>query len=247
MGRFSGELAHIDPIPSGIEEADFDLEEEIHLIENLLYVNSSPQPPEELNAEIVDTILESLFLSPIPVEDSGSHMEDIDLFLATDDLMPPGIENDDYDSEGDIYFHKELLSNDTLAFPKNESSNFDYHDNLSFPRPPLKPSDVDVLFDFEPDQGELTCVVMNDIFDNSTRELYVLNVLPSQSTICPNIDTLLPFSSKNKDKVFKPSILSYFLVSHQEKITAGFFEHPMMMYEGDIRLLDVRYLHFYPP
>nr|GEV18064.1 hypothetical protein [Tanacetum cinerariifolium] len=59
--EFSSELAHIDLILSGIEEADFDLEEEIRLVENLLYDNSSP--PKELNAEIVDTILVSLSLS----------------------------------------------------------------------------------------------------------------------------------------------------------------------------------------
>nr|GFB05486.1 hypothetical protein [Tanacetum cinerariifolium] len=53
-------LAHIDLIPPGIEKADFDLEEEIRLVENLLYDNSSPRPPEELNAEIADTIVESL-------------------------------------------------------------------------------------------------------------------------------------------------------------------------------------------
>ncbi|GJU04807.1 retrovirus-related pol polyprotein from transposon TNT 1-94 [Tanacetum coccineum] len=35
LEEFSGELAHIDPIPPGIEKADFDLEEEIHLVENL--------------------------------------------------------------------------------------------------------------------------------------------------------------------------------------------------------------------
>ncbi|GKE28398.1 hypothetical protein Tco_1443782 [Tanacetum coccineum] len=79
------ELAHIDPIPPGIEEADFDLEEEIRLV---------------------------------PVEDSDSHMEDIDLFLASDDSMPPGIENDDYDSKGDIRFLEEMLSDDPLPFPK---------------------------------------------------------------------------------------------------------------------------------
>ncbi|GJS65241.1 hypothetical protein Tco_0679805 [Tanacetum coccineum] len=104
LEEFSGELAHIDPIPPGIEKADFDLEEEIRLVENLLYDNSSPRSPEELNLEIPDTILESLSPSPIPVEDSDSHMEEIDLYLATDDSMPPGIENDDYDSEGDIHF-----------------------------------------------------------------------------------------------------------------------------------------------
>nr|GEU39965.1 hypothetical protein [Tanacetum cinerariifolium] len=99
LKEFSGELAHINLIPSGIEEADFDLEEEIRLVENLLYDNSSPRPSEELNAEIADMIRESLSPSLIPVEDSDSHKEEIDLFLATNDLMPPGIENDDYDSE----------------------------------------------------------------------------------------------------------------------------------------------------
>ncbi|GJW41634.1 hypothetical protein Tco_0067479 [Tanacetum coccineum] len=57
LEEFSGELAHIDPIPSGIKKADFDLEEEIRFIENLLYDNSSPRPPKELNLEIADTIL----------------------------------------------------------------------------------------------------------------------------------------------------------------------------------------------
>nr|GEW79003.1 hypothetical protein [Tanacetum cinerariifolium] len=214
--EFSGELAHIDPIPSGIEEADFDLKEEIRFVENLLYDNSSPRPPEELNVEISDMSLESLSLSPILVEDSDSHMEEIYLFLAT-----------------------EFLSNDPLPLPEIESSNFDHHDDPSFTRPLLKPPDVEVIFDFEPDQGDLTCVVMNDIFDNSTRELYVFNVLPSQPTLCPNIDTFLPFLSENKDKVFKPGILSYLLVSHRDKIISDFFENPMMMYGGDIPLLDV--------
>nr|GEX53742.1 hypothetical protein [Tanacetum cinerariifolium] len=104
LKEFFGELAHIDLIPPGIEETDFDLEEEIRLVENLLYANSSSRSPEELNAEIADTIIESLSPFPIPVEDSDSQMEEIDLFLATDDLMPPGIENEDYDSEGDIHF-----------------------------------------------------------------------------------------------------------------------------------------------
>ncbi|GJS11551.1 hypothetical protein Tco_0368347 [Tanacetum coccineum] len=69
LKEFSGELAHINPIPPGIEKADFDLEEEIRLVENLLYDNSSLQLPEELNLEIIDTIIESSSPSPIPVAD----------------------------------------------------------------------------------------------------------------------------------------------------------------------------------
>nr|GFA26007.1 reverse transcriptase domain-containing protein [Tanacetum cinerariifolium] len=53
LKEFSGELAHINP---KIKEADFNLEEEIRFVESLLYDNSSPRPPEELNAEITDTI-----------------------------------------------------------------------------------------------------------------------------------------------------------------------------------------------
>ncbi|GJR31520.1 hypothetical protein Tco_1107752 [Tanacetum coccineum] len=83
----------------------------------------------ENDSENVDTIIESPSPSPIPVEDSDSHMEEIDLFLASDDSMPPGIENDDYDSEGDIHFLKELLSNDPFTLPKIESSNLDHFDD----------------------------------------------------------------------------------------------------------------------
>nr|GEV70148.1 hypothetical protein [Tanacetum cinerariifolium] len=236
--EFSGEVAHIDPILPRIEEADFDLEEEIRLVENLLYDNSSPQSPKELNAEVADTILESLSPYPIPVKDSDFYMEEIDLFLSTDDLMPQFIEHDDYDSEGDIYFLKEFISNDSLPFSKNESSNFDHHDDPSFPRSPPEPPDVEVFF--EPDLGVLTTKVVKGISEH-----YVLmpNIFPTLPTLDPLYlvyDTLLPFSSKNKDKGFKPGILSYLLVSHRDKINSDFSENPMMMmYGGDIPLLDV--------
>nr|GEU58323.1 hypothetical protein [Tanacetum cinerariifolium] len=166
LEEFSGELAHIDPILSGIKKADFNLEEEIRLVENLLYDNSSPRPPEELNAEIANTIVESFSPSPIPVEDSDSHMEETDLFIDTDDLMSPGIESDDYDSEGDIHFLEELLSNDHFPLSENESSNFNHHDDPSFPRPPSKPPDVEILFDFNPDTGILTAKVVEDISEH---------------------------------------------------------------------------------
>ncbi|GKC08780.1 hypothetical protein Tco_1000390 [Tanacetum coccineum] len=43
LEEFSGELAHIDLISPEIDEADFDPEEEIRLVEKLLF--SSPRPP----------------------------------------------------------------------------------------------------------------------------------------------------------------------------------------------------------
>nr|GEZ92022.1 hypothetical protein [Tanacetum cinerariifolium] len=241
LEEFSGELAHIDLIPLGIEESDFDLEEEIHLVENLLYDNSFPRTLKELNVEITDTIVESLSPSLIPVEDSDSLMKEIDLFL-TNDLIPSGIESDDYDSEGDIYFLKELLN--TLPLLENESSNFDHHDDPSFPRTPPELPDVEIFFDLEPDMAVLIAKVVEDI---SEHHVLMPKVLPSQPTLCPNIDTLILFSSKNEDKVFKPGILSYLLVSHWDKTIFDFSKSLMMMYGGDIPLLDVPYLHFYPP
>ncbi|GJU65236.1 hypothetical protein Tco_1247071 [Tanacetum coccineum] len=205
--------------------SDFDPEEEIRLVEKLLYDNSSPRPPEEFNSENSDAIIESFSPSPIPVEDSDSLMEEIDLFLTPDDSMPPGIENDDYDSEGDILFLEELLSNDSPSLPENESFHFDVP---SSPRPPAKPPDDGIYF--EPDTGVFTKVV-DDISDNSTRELYVHvpNVLP---TLSPMFDTLLPFSSENEDKVH--------LLSHRGFKTFPLSsESPMMISGGDIPILDV--------
>nr|GEU30902.1 hypothetical protein [Tanacetum cinerariifolium] len=69
-------------------------------------------------------------------------LEEVDLFLASDNSIPSGIENIDYDSEGDIHFLEELLVDDSISLLENESSNFDHHDDLSFPRPPSEPPDV---------------------------------------------------------------------------------------------------------
>ncbi|GKA82280.1 hypothetical protein Tco_0789028 [Tanacetum coccineum] len=244
LEEFSGELAHTDPIPPGVVDTDSEPEEEIRLAENLSYDNSSPRPPEERNSEIADTIVESLSPPPIPVEDSDSLMEEIDLFLASDDSMPPGIEIDDYDSEGDIRFLEELLSNDSPPLPENESFSLDHFDDPSLPRPPPEPPDVEICFNFEPDAGVVTKKVVGDI---SEHDVLMPNLLPTQPTLCPVFDLLLPFSSENEDKLFKPGIFSSPFLSHRAKITFDFSESPMMISGGDIPHLDVPYLHFYPP
>nr|GEZ97178.1 hypothetical protein [Tanacetum cinerariifolium] len=85
-----------------IDETNCDPEEEIRLIEKLLYDNSSPRPPKEFISKNSDAAIESFSSFPIPIEDSDSFMEEIDLSFTLDDSMPPGIEEDDYDSERDI-------------------------------------------------------------------------------------------------------------------------------------------------
>nr|GEV20296.1 ribonuclease H-like domain-containing protein [Tanacetum cinerariifolium] len=157
LKEFSGELAHINP---KIKEADFDFEEEICLIENLLYDNSSPRPPEELNAKIANTIVEFFPSSLIPIQDNDSQREEIDIVTNTDALLPPGLENDDSEEEIDAVDELRIdnsISNSENELSDNEESDFD---NPSFPRPPPKLPDAE--FDFEPDAGEEISVVMND-------------------------------------------------------------------------------------
>nr|GEU66039.1 hypothetical protein [Tanacetum cinerariifolium] len=94
--------------------------------------------------------LTSVFMKDISDDLSNDPLlEEVDLFLASDNSIPSGIMNFDYESEGDIRFLKELLIDDSIPFPNNES--FDFEDDPLFPRPPLKPLDVEFFFDLEPD------------------------------------------------------------------------------------------------
>nr|GFA80020.1 hypothetical protein [Tanacetum cinerariifolium] len=80
LKEFSGELAHIN---LEIKEADFNFEEEI-----------------QLNAEMADTIIESLPSLPIPIQDNDSQREEINI-ITNMDVLPPGFENDESDGEVD--------------------------------------------------------------------------------------------------------------------------------------------------
>nr|GFB85789.1 hypothetical protein [Tanacetum cinerariifolium] len=108
-----------------------------------------------LNAEIADTIIESIPLLPIPVQDDDSLLEEVDLFLF-DNLMPPGIENVADDPEGDVRFLEELLINDSIL--SHESSDANFEDSPLIPRPPPEPPDDN--FDLEPEE---ISAVMEDI------------------------------------------------------------------------------------
>nr|GEY03897.1 hypothetical protein [Tanacetum cinerariifolium] len=154
LDEFAGELALHKSIPSGIDATDCDFEEDIHLIEKFLYDKSSPRPPEEFVSANSDAAIEYFSPSLILVKDSDSLMEEIDLFYTSDYPMPPGIEDNDYDSERDILILKDLPSNNTLSFAEKESFHFDIP---SFFCPPTKPSDGDT--------GILNIKMMGDIYD----------------------------------------------------------------------------------
>ncbi|GJU01795.1 hypothetical protein Tco_1112133 [Tanacetum coccineum] len=138
----------------------------------------------KFNSENSNAIIESFSSSHILVEDSGSLMEEIDLFLTPDDSMPPGIENDNYDSEGDILFLEEFLSNDPPSLPENESFHFVVP---SSPRPPAKSSDDGIYF--EPDTGLLTAKVVISDFSESPMMIYGGNIPTLDVPIAPDYES----------------------------------------------------------
>nr|GEX97957.1 hypothetical protein [Tanacetum cinerariifolium] len=178
--EFSGELAHVNP---EIPKSDFDFEEEIRLIENLMYDNSFPRPSKELNAEIADTIVESIPLLPILVHD-----EEADLFLS-DNSIPPGIENVADDPEVDIRFLEELLIDNSILSHEAFDSNFE--DNPSIPRPPPEPPDV------ETNAGEEILVVMNDKDKFDENEDFHFFMFDKKFSL---------LSTESEDTIFDPGI-----------------------------------------
>nr|GEU38224.1 hypothetical protein [Tanacetum cinerariifolium] len=198
LDEFASELIFLKSIPPRIDEADCDPEEEIRLIKKLLYDNSSPRPLEEPNSKNFDAIIESFSLSPIP-----------------------SIENDDYESEGDILILEELLSNGSFSFPKNESFHFDIPSSL---RPPVKPPNVDEI---KPVTGILTVKVVGDI---SKHYVLMPRLLPTQPTLALNEEKSSHLLSYRGFKAFQLSS-----------------ESPTMIYGRNIPILDVLFFHFYPP
>nr|GFC10086.1 hypothetical protein [Tanacetum cinerariifolium] len=80
--------------------------------------------------------------------------KEANLFLASDNSIPPGIENSADDSEGDVRFLEGLLIDDSIL--SHESSDSNFEDNPSITRPPPEPPDA------ETDAGEEIPVMMND-------------------------------------------------------------------------------------
>nr|GEV70011.1 hypothetical protein [Tanacetum cinerariifolium] len=137
------------------------------------------------------------------------------------DNSSPRIEDDDYVSERNILIIEELLSNDSLLFPENKSFHFDIP---SSPRPPAKPPDDDEI---KPKSRILTVKVVGDI---SEQYVPFPRLLPTQPTLASNQEKSPHILSHRGLKAFQLSS-----------------ECPMMIYRGNIPILDVSFLHFYAP
>nr|GEW66284.1 hypothetical protein [Tanacetum cinerariifolium] len=149
----SGNTTHADnSLPeydSFCFEIELDQERLINLVKNDIYDDSSIEP---LLKE-ADLFLASDNSIPPGIENIADDSEgdndiyddssiepllkEADLFLASDNSIPPGIENIADDSEGDVRFLDELLIDDSIL--SHESSDSNFEDNPSIPRPPLEP------------------------------------------------------------------------------------------------------------
>nr|GEV62877.1 hypothetical protein [Tanacetum cinerariifolium] len=114
-------------------------------------------------------------------------LEEADLFLASDSSIPLGIKNVANDSEGDIRFLEELLINDSIL--SHESSDYNFEDNPSIPRPPLEPPDAEF------NAGKEIPVVMNNKYKFDEDYHFVM---------FDKVFSLL--SAESEDMIFDPGI-----------------------------------------
>ncbi|GKB75076.1 hypothetical protein Tco_0936488 [Tanacetum coccineum] len=229
LEEFASELALINPIPLGIHP-----EEDIRLIERLLYddtssdddsyedidyVEASPPDSELVSLkEVKDDILRKKLLNiylliakieslndnstpdcvlkspspiPIPVEDSDSFFKKSDTSLSYSDNSLPEFETFSDHTE-------ETSSGSTTTYSDNSLPEYE-----SF------------LFEIEPDQEELTSVVMEVILGEP--RVHVPNVLPTHPTFMLNSDFIpsddslgsgleVSFPSGTRNKIFDPGI-----------------------------------------
>ncbi|GKA01254.1 hypothetical protein Tco_0673919 [Tanacetum coccineum] len=137
-----------------------------------------------------NSVIESLPVSPIPVEDCEPVQEVINIFLVPDDLIPSGVENDDSEDED------------------NELPNLDHQDDPSIPRPPPEPPDVEKCF--EPEAGILITKVFKGV---SKPHDFMADILPTLPTLVSDLTFILFLSSflsfGSEDTVFDPGIVTF--------------------------------------
>ncbi|GKE82367.1 hypothetical protein Tco_1552367, partial [Tanacetum coccineum] len=135
------------------------------------------------------SVIESLPVSPIPVEDSEPVQEEIDIFLVPDDLIPPSVKNDDSEDED------------------NKLPNLDHQDDPSIPRPSPEPPDVEKCF--EPEAGILITKVFKGV---SKPHDFMADILPTLPTLVSDLTFILFLSSflsfGSEDTIFDPDIFT---------------------------------------
>nr|GEX06104.1 hypothetical protein [Tanacetum cinerariifolium] len=200
------------------------------------------------NDNLFDTILE-MFIDEHALDYSSPPLYDDyndDLFdLESSDFFPS--------SEYDSFLFEDFFEVDALPLTNNK-------DKVSNPRILIQENLSEVIVQVTPVKNEKKIFISHAslILEDFNPPLYEL---PFHKEV-PGSETLLSFSSKNKEKVFKPRILTSkgvhtsLLSKLSHRGSKAFkiikiLESPMEIfpwsYGEDIRTLDVLCLHFYPP
>ncbi|GKE88508.1 hypothetical protein Tco_1565983, partial [Tanacetum coccineum] len=134
LDEFAGELTRLQSIPLGIDNINLDPED-----------NSN-------------TIIESLPTFPIPVKDSDSLREEIDIFPGPDNSIPLGIESDDFDWEG-FNNSTSLLEFERfhVDYPDSGDSTIEVVEDIPMDVPNILPTHptLHMDFDFIPTHNDL--------------------------------------------------------------------------------------------
>nr|GEV08737.1 hypothetical protein [Tanacetum cinerariifolium] len=164
----------------------------IRLISNIESLNDNSTLDRVFNSFESDNSLLDIFSPEFETfcdHTKETKSEEVDLFLAAYHSIPPGIENF-YDPEGDIHFLEELLIDDSII--SHESSDSNFENNPSIPRPPPKPPDT------ETDAGEGIPVVMNEKDEDVDYSSFIFVIYPEMF--------LLLLSGESEDTIFDPGI-----------------------------------------
>ncbi|GKA86970.1 hypothetical protein Tco_0808681 [Tanacetum coccineum] len=210
-----------------------------------------------LNVNLLIANIEALKDNPTPSSDfvTKSSSTSLNLFLEETNTF----DNSSPESETFCFNLEEISSGSTTThadFSQYDSFIFDLSIN---PFPPADRSD----FNHEEFAVSFPSGTRNKIFDpgildrNKIYDPRICIEVESTrflATFSPVIDTLLPFSSENKDKVFNHGVLASKEKSPPSSSHRGFKDSklfhqksPMLIHGGDIPTLDVPFLHFYPP
>ncbi|GJS06897.1 hypothetical protein Tco_0363693 [Tanacetum coccineum] len=216
-------------------------EEVIHEMSFKTYSN----PHFDLDEEIISSEFNLIHNEDLDSTSKDVHFdaesEEIDIFSGLDDSIPPGIESDDFDSEDDNNYTS-LLEFDSfhVDYPDLGDSTIDVVEDIPVDVPNILPTHptLHMDFDFIPSHNDLGSDLDISSPSGDRNKIYDPGIcIEVESTrflapLSPVIDTLLPFSSKNEDKVFTHGVLA-----SKEKSPPS----------SSHRNLGVRHPHFYPP
>nr|GFB05712.1 hypothetical protein [Tanacetum cinerariifolium]GFB18817.1 hypothetical protein [Tanacetum cinerariifolium] len=217
LEEFAGELAHIDRIPLGIDETDFDPKDDICFIEQLFYDDTSSEDDSFKDINYVEALFPDsklVILEEVKDEILRAKLLNIHHLIAK-------IESLNNNSTPDCVLKSPSLS--FLSYLDNSLPEFktfsDHTEEASSGSATTQannslPEYDSFFFEIETDQGELSRVVMKAILEPC---VYVPNLLPTHPTLYQDSDFSssddsirsdleISFPSGTRNKIFDPRI-----------------------------------------